>query len=106
MRTAPPLPAWRLDAYGFSTRRPRKIIMRASTNTRQPKTDMHPTELLFYGLLAVLALVAVAIFNHRQRKARERAEQEAERLAFKEFERQQEERRQRIQRLVAQFDDV
>jgi type II secretory pathway pseudopilin PulG len=76
------------------------------TNARQPKTDMHLTELLLYGLLAVVALLAAAIFNHRQRKARERAEQEAERLAFEEFERQQDERRQRIQRLVAQFDDV
>ncbi|MFN3686570.1 DUF2244 domain-containing protein [Salinarimonas sp.] len=67
---------------------------------------MPPTELLFYALLAVVALVAVAIFNHRQRKARERVELESERLAFEEFERQQDERRQRIQRLVAQFDDV
>lgn len=67
---------------------------------------MHPTELIFYGALAVLAVVAVAVFNHRQRKARERAEQEADRLAVEEWERQQEERRQRIQRLVAQFDDI
>lgn len=57
-------------------------------------------------IIGVVVAVAWMFFAWRQRLARERAAKETARRELEAYDRAQEERRQRLGRLFAQFDDV
>lgn len=67
---------------------------------------MSATDYLFFAVVAAALLGGFAIWQRRAQQRAERAEQEAERRRIEAAEQAEQERRQRVGKLIAQFDDV
>lgn len=67
---------------------------------------MSASDYLLLAVAAAALLAGFAIWQRRAQQRAQRAEQEAERRRIEAAEQAEQERRQRVGKLIAQFDDV